>query len=100
MGALIILGPGSTQISPDRGPVASPSIDEYSDLGGRDIGIGHHRRSQDLPVQFLIHSRAYRPGVEVGDSHDQIVKHRWTKRVGIVQSISRHAVLIETTVGV
>ena len=36
---------------------------------------------------------AYRPGVEVGDSNDQIVKHRWTKRVGIVQSISRHTVL-------
>ena len=51
------------QISPDRGPLlpASPSIDEYSDLGGRDIGIGHHSRSQGLPVQFLIHSRAYRP---------------------------------------
>jgi len=49
MGALIILGPGSTQISPDRGPVASPSIDEYSELGGREIGIGHHSRSQGLP---------------------------------------------------
>ncbi len=39
---------------------------------------------------------AYRPGVEVGDSNDQIVKHRWTKRVGIVQSISRHTVLTGT----
>lgn len=81
-------------------PLLPHPLMNIRDLGGRDMGIGHHRRSQDLPVQFLIHSRAYRPGVEVGDSHDQIVKHRWTKRVGIVQSISRHAVLIETTVGV
>ncbi len=42
---------------------------------------------------------AYRPGVEVGDSNDQIVKHRWTKRVGIVQSISRHTVLTGNSCG-
>jgi hypothetical protein len=47
---------------------------EYSDLGGRDMGIGHHSRSQGLPVRFLIRSRGYRPGVKVGDSHDHIAK--------------------------